>query len=111
MGNYSGEACLSGAVKTVIARGTAGYREANRTAARDFDYQESAKPSRILHVTNNSVYIRRDAASWMTLTLPEPPHLAGGSQKKEKPTEFKPKKRGFNFSEIPICLRVRANGE
>lgn len=30
MGNYSGEACLSGAVTTVIARGMVGYREANR---------------------------------------------------------------------------------
>lgn len=44
MGNYSGEACLSGAVRTVIARGMVGYREANCTAsatlavASDFDY-------------------------------------------------------------------------
>lgn len=46
MGNYSGEACLSGAVRTVIARGMVGYREANRAAsatlalASDFDYKE-----------------------------------------------------------------------
>lgn len=33
MGNYSGEACLSGAVRTVIARGMVGYREANRAAS------------------------------------------------------------------------------
>lgn len=46
MGNYSGEACLSGAVRIVIARGMVGYREANRTASAtlavvsDFDYKK-----------------------------------------------------------------------
>lgn len=42
-GNYSGEACLSGAVRAVIAGGMVGYREENRAAsatpavATDFD--------------------------------------------------------------------------
>ena len=46
-GNYSGEACLSGAVRTVIAGGMAGYRDADRAASAtpaagsDFDYKKS----------------------------------------------------------------------
>lgn len=46
MGNYSREACLSGAVRIVIARGMVGYREANRAASAtlavvsDFDYKK-----------------------------------------------------------------------
>lgn len=54
MGNYSGEACLSGAVRTVIARGMVGYREANRAAsailavASDFDYSKERDERRRL---------------------------------------------------------------
>lgn len=53
MGNYSGEACLSGAVRTVIARGMVGYRGANRAAtatlavASDFDYKERGERWRL----------------------------------------------------------------
>lgn len=52
-GNYSGEACLSGAVRAVIARGMVGYREANRAAsatlavASDFDYKERGERWRL----------------------------------------------------------------
>lgn len=47
MGNYSREACLSGAVRTVIAGGMVGYREANHAAsaavASDFDYKNRVR--------------------------------------------------------------------
>lgn len=53
MGNYNGEACLSRAVRTVIARGMVGYREVNRAAsatlavASDFDYKERGERWRL----------------------------------------------------------------
>ena len=53
MGNYSWEACLSGAVRTVIARGMVGYREANRAASAtpavvsNFDYKERGERWRL----------------------------------------------------------------
>lgn len=73
MGNYSGEACLSGAVRTVIARGMVGYREANHAAsatlavASDFDYKKGVRdggyrptPPHIAHVRNKAVYLTQD---------------------------------------------------
>lgn len=67
MGNYSGEACLSGAVRTVIARGMVGYREANRAAsatlavASDFDYKKGVRDGGYRPTPPHIVYVRNKA--------------------------------------------------